>query len=184
VSIAGDNTPRGLDLEPEWALKYWAWKSAQMSPVSPAFKIAVESRQGLAQTIDVPAGGDLAKGSPDRGNVVGTTAAEVAAAAFQRQTSTIYTLRLRGITIGEWTNEPVPPGLSFGWAPAPRPLLAFARDKIGPLVLLDDAGHSREVAGTRSALLPAWSADGARLAWLERKDNRHYTLKLADVRFR
>ena len=79
---------------------------------------------------------------------------------------------------------PVPPGLSFGWAPAPHSLLAFARNKIGPLVLLDDAGHSREVAGTRSALLPAWSEDGARLAWLERKDKSHYTLKLADVSFR
>ena len=69
----------------------------------------------------------------------------------------------------------------FGWAPAPLSLLAFARRDGGPLVVLDASGGKQELAGTKAAVLPAWSDDGKRIAWLERKDRKKYQLMIADI---
>jgi hypothetical protein len=83
-------------------------------------------------------------------------------------------------TIGEWLNAPVTPGTTFSWAPAPLRLLAFAKRDGGPIVVIDANGGRAELSGTKSALLPAWSADGKRLAWLERKGKK-YQLTIAEI---
>src|SRR5207244_12419473 len=105
--------------------KYWAWKSPQSSPASPSFKIAVDSRE---QTITATAAvGNLAKGGSVAGDglaIPGTTAEEVGNITNQQQKVTIYTLKLKGATLGEWTNEAVVPGPNFGWAPAPHRSMA------------------------------------------------------------
>ena len=65
------------------------------------------------------------------------------------------------------------PGTNFSWAPAPLQLLAFARREGGPIIVLR---CSRFEAGTQrhqAALLPAWSSDGKRLAWIERKGKKY-----------
>ena len=93
----------------------------------------------------------------------------------------IYTLKVKNETLGEWVNEAVTPGINFGWAPAPARLLAFAKRDGGPIVLLDEAGHRQELTGAKSAFLPAWSDDGKRIAWLERKDRKKYQLTVADI---
>ena len=129
-------------------------------------------------------GGNFARGMLDpsgRGTGQGMSANEVAAAAFASQTVQTATLRLGGVTIGEWSNEAVIPGLSFGWAPAPRVMLAFARNRSGPLMLIDRAGHTRKIAAAKSILLPAWSADGTALTWLERRSNRRYRVVIERV---
>jgi hypothetical protein len=174
---------KGVDLEPAWASNYWLWKSGQASPASASFKINVESRQETKRA--TAAVGDLAKGggggSEGRGGSPGTSAAEAGAVADQSQVLSIYALKLKGTTLGEWTNEPVVPGLNFGWAPGPSQLMVYTKRDGGALMVLDDQGRKQELAGAKNAMLPGWSPDGKKLAWLERKDRRKLDLTIADI---
>lgn len=166
--------------EPPWAAQYWQWKSAQASPAAPAFRISVEERTETKRAVAAPTGGDLARGgTPDP--TAGSTLSDAASAADTMQTAHIYALKVKTETIGEWTNAAVTPGTNFTWAPAPLRLLAFARRDGGSIVILDPSGAKQELAGTKGALLPAWSSDGRRLAWIERKDRKTYQLMMADV---
>ncbi|HEY2904366.1 MAG TPA: hypothetical protein VGJ29_00595 [Vicinamibacterales bacterium] len=172
---------KSVEQEPAWASKYWLWKSGQASPGAPAFKIRVDQRQETVRSTAAPTGGDLARGgSPDP--VSGSTLSDVASVANQTQTLGIYSLKLNDVVVGEWVNEPVVTGVNFGWAPAPSHLLAFTkRDGSGPMTLVDDQGHKDEVSGTRGATLPAFSDDGTKLAWLTRKDKKHFELTIGAV---
>jgi hypothetical protein len=169
--------------QPAWASQYWAWKSGQASPGSPAFKFAIEERQETKRA--TAAVGDLAKGGggggDGRGGIPGTSADEAGAISNQSQVVHIWTLKLKGTTIGEWLNEGVTPGTNFGWAPAPSKLIAFTKREGGSLMLLDDQGRKQELTGAKVAVLPAWSADGRKLAWLEKKDRKKFELTIADV---
>jgi WD40 repeat protein len=179
VSVAGRSV-KSVDQEPAWASKYWSWKSSQVSPAAPAFKIAVVPRQETKRSTSAPTGGALAKGG-GVDPLAGSTLADVASAAEQAQVLTIYTLKLGSETLGEWVNEPVMPGANFSWAPAPLHAIVFAKRDGGPLIVLDDSGHKQELTGAKAATLPAWSDDGKRLAWLERKDRKKYELMIAEV---
>ncbi len=180
VSIA-NRSMKSVEQPPAWAATYWAWKSAQNSPASPLFRINVETRQETKRATSAPTGGALARGGLDTGGAGATTSTDVASAADQTQVSTIYTLKLKTETIGEWINEPVTPGVNFGWAPAPRHVLAFAKRDGGPIVLLDEQGNKQELAGPKSAVLPAWSQSGQKMAWLERKDRKRFDVTIAPV---
>jgi hypothetical protein len=190
VSTAPAGTGRGLsdpagqvkstEGEPEWASKYWTWKSGQASPAAAAFKIDVSSRQETKRSTAAPVGGALAKGG-GADPAAGTTLQDVASAADTTQVQTIYSLKVKGETIGEWINEAVVPGVNFAWAPAPNTLLVFAKREGGPLTVLDASGRKQELTGAKAALLPAWSTDATKLAWLERKDRKKYDLKIAEI---
>jgi len=104
-----------------------------------------------------------------------------ASAVDQTQMQQVYTLKIKGETIGAWAGEPVMPGVNFSWAPSPLRLLMFAKREGGPLVVVDESGRKQELKGARAALLPAWSSDGTRVAWLERKDKKRLELTIADV---
>jgi hypothetical protein len=186
ITIA-DKSMKDVGQPPAWVAKYWLWKSGQASPAAPAFKIAIEQRQETVRSTAAPTGGTLAKGGT-ADPTAGTSVGDAAEAAYTGQVQTIIALKLKGDTrgpgetIGEWTNEAVSPGVNFGWAPAPRHLIAYAKRDGGPLTLLDDRGGPKlELAGTKNVVLPAFSDDGARLAWLEKKDRKHYDLIVAGV---
>lgn len=175
----------GLDVEPGWAAAYWKWKSAKASPVQPDFSIDVDSKNDIVKAMNFD-GGAMATGSLDAGGGRGgggngMSASEFANAANASQTVVTSVLSVRGVRIGKWENENVVPGLTFGWAPSPNALLAFAENSGGPLMLVDARGGVQKIAGTRSVMLPAWTADAARLAWLERKKHGHYTLLVGAV---
>lgn len=177
--VSAGSKVKDVDQEPPWAAKYWQWKSAQASPAAGSFKITVDERNETKRAASAPTGGDLARGgTPDPG--AGTTLSDVAHAADTSQTLHVFALKVKNETIGEWTNAAVTPGTNFSWAPAPLQLLAFARREGGPIVVLDPSGAKQELTGTKSALLPAWSSDGKRLAWIERKGKK-YQLTTADV---
>jgi hypothetical protein len=173
---------KGVDAQPPWAAIYWTWKSNQASPAAPAFKIAVENRQEIRRA--TAAVGNLAKGGgggADGRGIPGTSAEEAVAANASSQTLNIYALKVAGETLGEWVNEPVTPGLNFGWAPAPSRLIAYAKREGGPLTVLDQSGRKQTLTGAKNASFPAWSNDGSRLAWLERTDRKKFDLIVADV---
>ncbi len=186
VVTLADRSMKHVDQPPAWVASYWLWKSGQASPAAPTFTITVEQRQETLRSTAAPTGGALAKGgTADPG--AGTSIGDASAAANTAQVQTIFALKLKGEargsgeTIGEWVNEAVAPGVNFGWAPAPRRVIAYAKREGGPLTLLDDQGHKQEVAGTKNVVLPAFSEDGAKLAWLEKKDKKHYDLIVAGV---
>jgi hypothetical protein len=54
-------------------------------------------------------------------------------------------------------------------------------DRDGRLFLFDRNKHKESVSGAKNALLPAWSTDGSRLAWVQRSGRRKHTLVVADV---
>jgi hypothetical protein len=183
VVAVANKAMKGVDGPPAWAGKYWTWKSGQASPGAPAFKINVDTRQETKRAVSAPTGGALARGGTDGGDrsASGTTAGDAAAAVYASQPITIYTLKLKGEPLGEWTNEPVTPGVNFGWAPAPSHLIAYAKRDGGPIIVLDDEGHKQELTGARNAVLPAWSDDGTKLAWLEKKDRKKFDVMIAGV---
>lgn len=183
VANVAEKTIKNVNDEPAWASKYWSWKSAQASPGLATFRIEIEERNDTKRTTASPVGGDLAKGGGSSGEPpsAGTSARDVAAAAYGSQAQHIYTLKIKGQTLGEWINEPVTPGTTFGWAPAPSRLIAFARRDGGPIAVLDDQGRKREIDGTKSASLPAFSNDGEKLAWLEHKGRNKFDVMVADL---
>lgn len=175
--------PKGVDVEPPWSTAYWSWKSAQAAPGLPAFKIDVEQQQKRITSTSSPMGGDLAKGGVEGGAGAagpGMTTGDAMAAANQSQMVSVWTYKLKGEVIGEFVNAAAVHGLTFGWAPAGTGLIAFV-NKDGRVVIMDDQGHKQEVASSKSALLPAWTDDGKRLAYLEKTGKNKAALKIVDV---
>ena len=105
----------------------------------------------------------------------------MAGASLKSQIQTVYTLRVKGESLGEWINEAVVPGVNFGWAPAPAALLAYTKRTGGPIVVLDEQGHKQELSGPKDAIVPAWSENGARMAWVERVDRKKLNVMVADI---
>lgn len=166
-----------LPAEPEWVAAYWALKSHQAAPDVPGRAIALESAPKQVRTTAVPRGGDLARGGTVTG--MGSSAEDAAMAATNQQAIMIHTMKLGRETIGEFETVIVP-GLTFGWAPAGAQAIAFA-NKDGKLFVMDAEGRKQEIRGTKDAVLPAWNADGSRLAWLQKDGRRAYQLRVVEV---
>lgn len=177
--------PKSVDAEPAWAADYWGVKSSQAAPGIPSVKIAVEQRQEVRRSTSTPMGGTLARGGVEgggssTGGSAGVGVGDASSAAALSQTVQIYALRLKGETVGEWENTAVVPGLTFGWGPPGTGLIAFV-NQAGTVVLMDQDGRKRKVDSHDRALLPGWSPDGARLAWIERSGRKKITLCIAGV---
>lgn len=178
---------KAVDAEPAWAAKYWAWKANRSAPERPTAQIEVESKQGIVRSTAAPMGGGLARGDPGGGATgglgstgTGASPEDVASSAQQSQNVTTYLLRFKGEVVGEWVNQPVVPGLTFGWAPAKLGLLAFV-NKAGRFLIMDVEGRKQEVPELRDARLPAWSEDASKLAYLAPVGKKKFNLMIADV---
>lgn len=180
LPVAG-GAPKWIDTPPAWAADYWAWKSGQTAPDDPTWKIDVSTEKKIASATAMPAGGDLARGgSVDPTGGIGVEA--VAAHAAQASNASVYTMRLNGQTIGEWTNHPIMPGLTFGWGPQGSGLVAYAEKSAGRLTLMDRSGKTARVEGTKNVVLPAFTPDRSRLAYLEGRGRNRYALVIAWVK--
>jgi hypothetical protein len=176
--------PKRVDQEPAWSAAYWEWKSSRAAPGLPAFKVDLEESQKRVKSTSTPMGGDLAKGglegsgamAPVGGGAVG----EAMSAAMQGQMAHYYTLKLKGEVVGEFVNAVAIPGLTFGWGPAGTGLIAFSNPD-GRIVIMDDQGRKQEISSSKSTLLPAWTDDGKRLAYLQRTSKDKVALHVVDV---
>jgi hypothetical protein len=166
--------------EPEWAAAYWTAKSGQAPADSPAMKIQVKTEVRQDRTTSSPMGGDLARGGASPGEL-GTTSGEATSAAYTSQSATVHSMVLKGQTIGEFVNSVIVPGQTFGWGPKGSKVIAFTKPKGGQIVLMDYEGRTRELDDTKDAILPAWSTDASRLAWLQKDGRRTFLLKVANV---
>ena len=178
--------PKGVDQESTWAGPYWAWKAGQAAPGLPAWKIQVEQERKRVTATATPMAGNMARGDPSSGadpglsGSAGVSVEEAVRAAEQSQMANVYTLKLKSEVIGEFVNVPAMPGVTFGWGPANSGLIAFA-NRDGHVVIMDDQGRKKEVPSSKSALLPGWTGDGKRLAYLERTGKKKVMLRVADI---
>lgn len=181
-----DGKQKTVDAVPAWAVASWNRKSGQLSPDDPAFRIGVETSQRQERMASAPMGGDMARGAPGAGGDIGggaggTSSGEAIAAAANQQLVTVNAMKLAGETIGEFVNSVIVPGYTFGWGPAGSRIIVFAKPKGGELVVMDSAKKKQEIDGTKDAVLPAFSEDGTKLAWLKRDGRGRFSLHVANV---
>jgi hypothetical protein len=164
-----------VDVQPDWAVAYWEFKSDRAAPGIGSLMIDFE--QKLEKTkIGTGSGrpGEMAGGS---GGAVPVDIEKTAEGQHQN----VARLTLLGETISEFVNQVPIPGLMFSWGPAGSGAIAYTDRETGHLMLLDQRKHKQTVAGVKDALLPAWSSDGTRLAWVQKAGRKKYTLLTAAV---
>jgi hypothetical protein len=168
---AGERDVKSLDAPPEWAPKYWDFKSARTAPGRPGMVIQVESKK-MAGSIPSESLGDKAA-NRGRDNLV--------AAQEEANGPVVRTLTLKGEAIGQFTGgQPLVPGTTFGWSPAPQHAVAYARPD-GQLGLMDLEGGKMEVAATKGVTLPAWSPDGSKIVYVQKQGRHHYVVMQVTV---
>jgi hypothetical protein len=178
-------SPKEIESEPLWAVKYWTWKSWKASPGAPGWEIALDERREVIRATGAPRGGDVAGmgGDPSAGGTVsgggpGGTGGTVAVG--EGQNAVIRTMKLKGEVIGEWINAGIVPGLTFGWSPAALKMIAFS-GKEKDVTIMDEQGRKQRIGTDKLTRLPAWSDDGKKLAFLEQKDRRKFVLQVVEV---
>jgi hypothetical protein len=171
--------------QPDWVAEYWNAKYGQYAPGSTALKIDVKEEQRTERATNAPVGGDLAKGSASGGSGTsagaGTSAGDVSAANAASQILNVRTMVYKGEKIGEFINTVIVPGLTYGWGPKGTNVIAFSALRSGKVVILDEQGGKLEIGGSKDAVLPAWSPDAKRLAWLQKDGKKKYQLQIAAV---
>ena len=168
---------RELPAEPEWAQDYWTVKSDQASPDDPAVRITLKSESRREKTTSTPQGGDLARGGTGVASSIGQN--DAIDAAFNSQIAFMNTMLLHGRQVGQFDNAVIVPGLTFGWGP--HGLIAYAEPGKGRIVVMDGEGRRNEIDGTKDALLPAWSTEDGRLAWIEKSGRNRFVVRVASV---
>lgn len=186
VYTVANGTQKSVDAEPAWANAYWAKKSDRTLPGDPTFQIDVTSVPRTDRAASAPMGGDLARGGMGGGGDIGggaggTSTGDAIAAAANQQSVMVHSLKFAGEIIGEFVNAVPVPGLTFGWGPEGSNVIVFAQPKGGKLVIMNKAKKKQDVDGTKDAILPAFSEDGSKLAWLRRDGRKKFSLLVADV---
>jgi hypothetical protein len=164
---------KGLDVPPDWALSFWTFKSDRFAPGIATLPIEVQQK---AEKTKIGTGsGRPGAGAGGRGDVP----VDISATA-EGQMQNVVRLTFVGEPVGEFVNERPIPGLTFSWGPAFSGAIAYT-NRDGQLMLLDQKQHKQTVSGVKDALLPAWSIDGTRLAWVQKAGRKKYTLLWATV---
>ena len=160
-----------IDAQPEWAVAYWEFKSDRAAPGIGSLMIDLEQK---LEKVKIGTG----SGRPgEMGIGAGVSVDKIA----EGQHENVARLRLLGETISEFVDRTPIPGLMFSWGPTGSGAIAYTDRETGHLVLLDQHKHKQIVSGIKDALLPAWSIDGTRLAWVQKAGRKKYTLLTALV---
>ncbi|MEW5982660.1 MAG: hypothetical protein AB1806_09850 [Acidobacteriota bacterium] len=162
---------------PDWAERYWEWKAGQASPAERSWRITYEAREELVKTTNVPREGTIGMNVSDPNTPLSDV---VALAALANQKTRFETLRLGGLVLDQAVNSRILPGRTFSWSPPAASFIAYVNAK-GRLAVSERSGDSREVKGTKNVLLPAWSDDGQRIAYIEKRNDGRYALRLVRI---
>jgi hypothetical protein len=172
---ASGGAPVATGAQPDWAAAYWEFKSDRAAPGIGSLMIDFEQK---LEKVKIGTGsgrpGEMAGGS---GGGVPVDIEKTAEGQHQN----VARLTLLGETISEFVNQVPIPGLMFSWGPTGSGAIAYTERETGHLLLLDQRKHKRTVGGVKDALLPAWSTDGTRLAWVQKTGRRKFTLLTAAV---
>jgi hypothetical protein len=180
LPIAGGE-PKPIDTEPEWATDYWGYKSDRFAPGLRSLMIDFEQK---LEKVRVGTGsgrpGEMGGAGGGPGGGAGTNPVDIEKTA-EGQHQNFARLTLLGETISEFVNQVPIPGLMFSWGPSGSGAIVYTDRELGRLTFLDQHKRKQTVSGVKNALLPAWSADGGRLAWVEKAGRKKYTLLWAVV---
>jgi Tol biopolymer transport system component len=182
VMAAADGKPQPVDAAPEWATDYWTWTSNKYAPGSKTLGVEVKEDQRQAVATASPMGGSLAKGgtSGDPGGG-GTSVEEASSRAAQTQKLHVFVLTLNGENVGEFVNQQFLPGYTFGWSPQALAMVAY-RNQAGKLGVMSLEGRSKQqIDSTKDVILPAWSLDGSKIAFLQRTGKSKFDLYVINV---
>jgi hypothetical protein len=173
----GASGPKSVGSEPKWATDYWAFKSTRNTPANPSLLIDVRSRvehnrlptQSLAQKAKAADSGQVAmQGAMEAGN-------------DYKNGADVRTLVLGSHIISTFIDEPLIPGLTFGWSPATLRAVAYVDERHRLRVLEYVLGEDLEVPDTKDVLLPAWSPQGDKIVFLERTGRDKYALEQVTI---
>jgi hypothetical protein len=162
-----------IPAEPEWAQAYWAVKSDRSAPGLGSIMIDVQQK---AEKIKIGTG----SGRPDDVGKGGSGVGVNLDATTESQKEHVVRLMLFDEAVSEFVNQRPVPGLMFSWGPTASATIAYTTLD-GHLMLLDRERHKQTVSGAKDALLPAWTTDGARLAWVQKAGRKRYVLVWATV---
>jgi hypothetical protein len=181
VVSAADGKLASAQAWPDWADAYWTWKSNNYTPWSSTTAIDAKSEQKTISATSSPMGGSLAKGGTSGDpNGGGTTGEEVARRAYESQKVNVVTLTLLGETVGVIEGMQFIPGYTFGWAPKDVAAIAYVNSS-GRLAVMDKDRNKQQVESTKNPILPAWSTDGSKIAFLQKAGKNKYELYVAAV---
>ncbi len=172
-----------VDGEPGWASDYWAFKQDRIAPGAPLLVIQVEQKEEILKAGTGPAGVlDREAGAM---NVIanGPSIDNLGKGTHGDQKVRVVRLRLLGEELGTWSNEWFNAGAKFGWGPPGSRAIVHLNES-GGLVFFDEHKHRQTVPGVKDALLPAWSADGTRLAYLQKTGRKTYAVAWMNVTLR
>ena len=180
VMSAADAKTDPVDAPPAWAAEYWAWKSGKAAPGAPGFAIEWKEDVRTVTSTSTPMGGALAKGGVDTSGSGGTSADDVSAHNQQAQKLRVLTLTAQGETVGQFVGQQFLPGYTFGWSPAALGMMAYG-NQAGRLALLDRQGQKQQIESTKNVILPAWSSDGTKIAFLQKDGKNKYDVFVVTV---
>lgn len=161
----GEHDFHGLDVPPEWAATYWTWKATRTPPGHPELSIQVETQNKSGK---IPTQSLRAKAANNQ-------LENAVAARTEAEGSVVRTLTLNGEAIGQYVDQPLVPGMTFGWSPETLHALAYTKVN-GRLALMDLQGGNLEVDGSKSVELPAWSPDGSQVVYFQPEGHHRYAL--------
>jgi hypothetical protein len=176
-----DAKPHASAAAPDWASQYWTWKSNKYAPGSTTVGLDVAEDFKMMSATASPMGGSMAKGGSVSGTLQGTSVEDATLAASQTQRVHVFTVTFKGETVGEFINQQFLPGYTFGWSPKTLGMLAYV-NQAGRLAVMDLSGHRQQIDSTKNVLLPAWSTDGTKIAFLEKTGKNKYELYMVHVK--
>lgn len=171
----GGGAPATVGAQPEWASAYWSVKSDRFAPGLRSLMIEVEQK---AEKVKVGTG--TGRPGEQAGGQAGSIPVDIEKTA-EGQFQNLTRLMFLGETVSEFMNQRPIPGLMFSWGPAGSGVIAYTDRETGRLMLFDQHKHKQTVGGIKDAQLPAWSTDGARLAWVRKDGRKKYSLQWAAV---
>src|SRR4051812_4112053 len=174
VPVAG-GAPAAVDAEPEWASTYWGIKSDRFAPGLRSLTIEV-----VQKSEKIKIGTGTGRPGEQAGGTGGSIPVDVEKTA-EGQYQNLTRLTFLDEPVSEFVNQRAIPGLMFSWGPLGSGAIAYTDRESGQLMLFDQHKHKQTVGGVKDALLPAWSTDGTRLAWVKKDGRRKYSLMWAAV---
>lgn len=175
--VASDGAVKSIDAEPIWAQAYWKWKSAKSFFGDPTMTIDVESQQQVVDALNGTSNDHTPYLSGGRNGISGQTL------TLSKQTGgtrVVTRLMLKGKVVGEFVDEQIVPGYTFGWSPEPLGMIAY-RSNASKLTIMNAAGETQTIENVKDVLLPAWSEGGQSLACLVRTGTKTFDLLVIPV---